>query len=95
MLSYDTYYNINSMGPGTSPQSDSVLCLLRHPEFWATPRSSTHKTYGGPWRTVNEISFTADVFPLAPSLRVADSPHLVFSTHIRLCDVSARVGILG
>ena len=83
------------MGPGTSPQSDSVLCLLRRPEFWATPRSSPYKTYGGPWRTVTEISVTVDHFPLAPSLRVAGSPHLVLSTQIFLGDLSASVGILG
>ena len=84
-----------SMGPGTSPQSDSVLCLLRRPEFWATPRSSPYKTYGGPWRTVTEISVTADHFPLAPSSRAAGSPHLVLSTQIFLGDLSASVGILG
>jgi hypothetical protein len=80
------------MGLGTSPQSESVLCLLRHPQFG---RPSPYKTYGGPWRTVTEISVTADHFPLAPSLRAAGSPHLVLSTQIRLGEVSASVGTPG
>ena len=83
------------MGLGTSPQSESVLKYTTTPYILATPRSSTHKTYGGPWRAVNEISFTVDVFPLAPSLRAAGSPHLVLSTQICLGDLSASVGILG
>ena len=58
-------------------------------------RASPYKTYGGPWRAVTEISVTVDVFPLAPSLRAAGSPHLVLSTQIFLGDLSASVGILG
>ena len=84
-----------SMGLGTSSQSDSVLSLLRHPEFWAASKSSPYKTYGGPWRTVSEISDTAHHFPLAPPLQVAGSPHQVLSTQISLGGLSASVGILG
>ena len=47
------------------------------------------------WRTVTEISVTADYFPLAPPLRVSGSPHLVLSAQICLGDLSASVGILG
>ena len=83
------------MGLGTSSQSDSVLCLLRYPEFWAASKSSPYKTYGAPWRIPTEISVRIEDCPFAPSSRSAGSPHLVLSTHRRLCDVSARVGILG
>ena len=54
----------------------------------------THKIYGGPWRIPTEISVGIEDCPFAPSLRVAGSPHLVLSTHIRLGDLSASVGIL-
>ena len=48
-----------------------------------------------PWRIPAEIPAGIDYFPLAPSLRVAGSPHLVLSHRIFLNNLSASVGILG
>jgi hypothetical protein len=53
------------------------------------------KILASPWRIPAEIPAGIDYFPLAPSLRVAGSPHLVLSHRIFLNNLSASVGILG